>query len=346
MSDNTVSGYNLSQLIKRFPDFEPSYETLSHKKVQDKYDFAMAIPTGRKTFLWYTFYKGGDGVFLIDMNKDGRVLKCSRINHNYKSDLPHGTLLYGVYLSETDAFLIEDIYYYKGTNLKGLVSGEKLVYLKQFLEDDINNAKDNMTISMPVCWKATHNDDIHIPHAIKLQIPYNIHHIQYRVLNDIVPFINITINKRPVIEKKKSPKSYNKPKNNFRLDFSKLRDGTRATFIIKAEITCDIYKLYAVDGNGKSVYYNTASIPNYNTSVYMNKHFRDIKENKNIDYIEESEDEDDFQNTDVTKHVDLEKEIRFECEFRHKFKRWVPKRLMNHNNGKVIHISKLVSNYK
>ena len=80
--DNNITRYNLSQLISRFPDFEPSYETLSHKKVPEQYDFAMAIPTGKKSYLWYTFYKGGDGVFLIDMNKDGRVLKCTKLNSN------------------------------------------------------------------------------------------------------------------------------------------------------------------------------------------------------------------------------------------------------------------------
>jgi hypothetical protein len=31
----------------------------------------------------------------------------------------------------------------------------------------------------------------------------------------------------------------------------------------------------------------------------MNNHFRNIKENRNIDYIEESDDEDDFQTRTV-----------------------------------------------
>ena len=37
--------YNqLSHLIKRLPDFELSYETISHNKVSDKYDICLAIP--------------------------------------------------------------------------------------------------------------------------------------------------------------------------------------------------------------------------------------------------------------------------------------------------------------
>jgi hypothetical protein len=40
----------------------------------------------------------------------------------------------------------------------------------------------------------------------------------------------------------------------------------------------------------------------------MNNHFRNIKENRNIDYIEESDDEDDFH-TDCNKYVELKKAV-------------------------------------
>jgi hypothetical protein len=342
MPEHTVTGYNLSQLIKRFPHFEPSYETLSHKKVPEKYDFAMAIPTGKKSYLWYTFYKGGDGVFLVDMNKDDRVLKCTKIDHIYSSDVPHGTLLHGVYLQETGAFLVEDIYYYKGTSLKGLASGEKLIYLNKLLSSDITNTREIITIMMPVCWRVTNRIDDTVPPDIKLTIPYNIHHIQYRVLNDIMPFVNVSINRRPIVEKKKNIVTPVKSISVLRIDYSRIRNGMRATFAIKADLQCDIYRLYASDNNNKRIYYNTAYIPNYITSVYMNSHFRTVKENRNIDFIEESDDEDDFQNTDIDKNVDLEKEIIFECEYKHKFKRWIPRKLVRDTNYKIILISKLV----
>lgn len=344
MTEENITGYNLSQLITRFPNFEPSYETLSHKKVPEKYDFAMAIPTGKKSYLWYTFYKGGDGVFLIDMNKDGRVLKCVKINHIYTSSVPYGTLLYGVYLQESNAFLIEDIYYYKGMNLKGLVSGEKFIYLKQLISSDITNTRQNMTISVPVCWISMNCDDDTVPEDIKLTIPYNIHHIQYRVLNDVMPFINVTVNKRPVIEKKKSIVQPVKSNSVLRIDYNRIQNGTRAVFAVKADLQCDIYRLYATDNDGNRIYYNTAYIPNYNTSVYMNSNFRTVKENANLDCIEESEDEDDFQNTNLDKNVDLDKEMLFECEYKHKFKRWIPRKIIKDRRSAIIHISKLVLN--
>jgi hypothetical protein len=345
MHEGNVTGYNLSQLIKRFPKFEPSYETLTHKKVPEKYDFAMAVPTGKKTYLWYTFYNGGDGVFLVDINKDGRVLKCNKIDHIFTSDIPHGTLLHGVYLQETDAFIVEDIYYYKGTSLKGLASGQKLIYLKKLLSSDITNTRENITILLPVCWKVANCADETIPDDIKLTIPYNVHHIQYRVLNCIMPFINVAICRRPIIEKKKDLAVPVNHISALRIDYNAVRDGMRATFAIKADLQCDIYRLYANDNNNKRIYYNTAYVPNYITSVYMNSHFRTVKENLNIDFIEESDDEDDFQNTNIDKNVDLDKEIIFECEYTRKFKRWIPRKIVRDANFKIIHISKLVLNW-
>jgi hypothetical protein len=59
----------------------------------------------------------------------------------------------------------------------------------------------------------------------------------------------------------------------------------------------------------------------------MNSLFRNIKENQNIDYIEESEDEEEFENIYEDKFVDLDKVLLIECTFNWKFKRWIPKRV-------------------
>ena len=71
----------------------------------------------------------------------------------------------------------------------------------------------------------------------------------------------------------------------------------------------------------------------------MNKLFRKIKENDNLDYIEESDDEDDFQNIEPDKYVNLQKSLQMECVFHNKFKRWIPKRIVR--NQRIVHISQL-----
>jgi hypothetical protein len=69
---------------------------------------------------------------------------------------------------------------------------------------------------------------------------------------------------------------------------------------------------------------NIAYIGSRTLSVYMNKLFRNIRENDNVDYGEESEDEDTFQNVNPDKYVDLKKEYKMNCVFHNKFKKWVP----------------------
>ena len=56
----------------------------------------------------------------------------------------------------------------------------------------------------------------------------------------------------------------------------------------------------------------------------MNSLFRNIKENKNLDALEESDSEEDFEDISVDKNVDLEKAINFVCVYKEKFKSWIP----------------------
>ena len=56
----------------------------------------------------------------------------------------------------------------------------------------------------------------------------------------------------------------------------------------------------------------------------MNALFRNIKENNNLDLLEESDDEDDFEDVRIDKYVDTDTQIIMECKFSHKFKSWIP----------------------
>ena len=98
----------------------------------------------------------------------------------------------------------------------------------------------------------------------------------------------------------------------------------KKTFIIKANITDDLYSLYVLDSKTHTpILHGTAIIPDYKTSVIMNKLFRRIKENDNIDLIEESEDEDEFENISLNKYL-KDTEHVMECVYMVKYKRWKP----------------------
>jgi hypothetical protein len=72
-------------------------------------------------------------------------------------------------------------------------------------------------------------------------------------------------------------------------------------------------------------YVDVALVPDYNTSVLLNRLFRNIKENQNLDALEESDDEDEFENDRLDKFMRTDtQEVRMVCQFHPKFKRWVP----------------------
>ena len=74
-------------------------------------------------------------------------------------------------------------------------------------------------------------------------------------------------------------------------------------------------------------YYDKASVPSYATSVLLNNLFRNIKENDDLDVIEESEDEEEFENEELDKYVDINKSYKMLCEYNYKHNKWVPKQL-------------------
>jgi hypothetical protein len=98
------------------------------------------------------------------------------------------------------------------------------------------------------------------------------------------------------------------------------------TFLLKPDIQNDIY--YVLHNKDDPITDKTmiAHIPNYKTSVMMNSMFRNIKENRNLDALEESDDEEEFADKDTNKSqfVDLNKCVRMTCMFNHRFKRWQP----------------------
>ena len=129
-----LSSPQLSHIMRRFPEFELSYETISHKKVSSAYNICLAIPTGKKVFAWFTFHHDTDVFYILDLNKEKKIVKATRyFNKAENNILSQGTILYGTLVSNetsTDQlFIIEDIFFYKGIPLKQLKYGEKAVLL-------------------------------------------------------------------------------------------------------------------------------------------------------------------------------------------------------------------------
>ena len=59
-------------VITRFPSIELSYDYIDHTKAS-KYDYYMAIPYGKKYFVWFTYFNKKRVCFLIHKNKENEI---------------------------------------------------------------------------------------------------------------------------------------------------------------------------------------------------------------------------------------------------------------------------------
>ena len=351
-----LSQQHIHDLMHRFPSFELSYETISHKKVSPAYNLCLAIPQGKKCYVWFTFHGDKDVCILLDMNREKKITKATIINMEFSNKLELGTVLYGSLIDEdkpSKFFVIEDIFYYKGISLKRSLKQDKLCIMYDLLQHVQPTMSTSVIIfTLPVLWEIKNTEDYEcpaaIPDSIQSKIGYQVHHIQYRCLHETRPYINVFINRKlnfsaAVTQDSKKEKVLDFDTIEIKYDYSKPQYRYPTIFQVTADIQFDIYHLFCYGLNNAPVYYGLAGIPNYKTSVFMNGLFRKIKENANLDAIEESDDEEEFEDTTEDKFVDIQKTLLIECVFNNKFKKWIPMRVVD-NSFKVTHVSKLQYN--
>ena len=69
----------------------------------------------------------------------------------------------------------------------------------------------------------------------------------------------------------------------------------------------------------------------------MNAIFRKIPENDCLDKVEESDDEEEFENLDERKYLNTERQmVLMECVFHRKFKKWIPIQMKPEHLAKYI----------
>jgi hypothetical protein len=318
-----MSTINADEILTEFPKFELSYETMMHNKVHDS-DIMCACPEGDKCFAWFTVYKDENVCFLFDSenNLKSSNLKITIAITSFNDVLVYGsgTILSGIIFKYNDVscFCIQDIYYYKGANLTDYSYFKKLQTIKICLEKDLSGIA--LTNKFTIFGLPIFSTNFGALLQDIASLPYKVDKIQFRYFNS----------------KKILCVKYYKPNNSNinRVDNGQVVTGqvvagqstvktNKAIFKITAQIQTDIYNLFAYK-DGKEEFFSIAFIPDLKTSVLMNKLFRKIKENGNLDTLEESDEEAEFENEREDKYVFLDKSFKMNCQYNHKFKKWVP----------------------
>ena len=283
-------------LLQMFPEFELSYEKIVHKKVFK--DIFLAIPKGKKYFAWFTYYKSNPMCFILEK----KFNQCKIVNIEYKlacfdESLCLGTIVYGtiIEIKQHPMFVIEDIYYYKNKYIGNYNLLKKLDYFDMFFNLTKQAIYGKNFIVFGMCLMSGKYKELM---SDINEVNYDIYSIQHRSLYNLEPYL-VSLFKE------------NKREN-------------IATFKVKAENQNDIYSLYCYDRGEKL--YDSAYVSNYDISVFLNSLFRNIKENINLDALEESDEEQEFENVNEDKYV-LNKTYIMDCKYYPKFKKWEPFRI-------------------
>ncbi len=319
-----------------FPKFELSYETMTHNKVLDA-NIILAIPEGNKFYAWFTTYKAENVCFLLEISAMNKaVISCKIVLTSFTDTLAYGngTVLYGTVFSlqrniynkkglkERDVkgntcFCIEDIYHYKGNSYQNESFLSKLKLIKNILATELSQTA--LTPNYVIFGLPLLNTNFNVLLRDIEGLPYKMVNIMFRYFNS----------KKALYIKYYKPRASFDTNTNMNTNTNtSYRNDTNdsiknAIFLVKPEIQNDIYTLY-IYKNGVEEYYDTACIQEYKTSVLMNNLFRNIKENLNLDTLEESDDEIEFQNEKDDKFVFLDRSIKMNCVYNSKFKRWMP----------------------
>ena len=287
-------------LENRFPKkyYSINNQTLLNVIPKENVDYYVIKPIARKCYLWFTFinkqyialikFTNNDDLYFIDLKF-------------YNTLSYNNVLLYGHYFIKDNInyFLIDSILNYNNYN------------------DIINETQYSIETTLKIChvlFSYINNYSDKNSHYFRIFLPYITNN--YSRLFDKI--YNLGYNPYGI-----SIWNSNKNLGIYKLNYNYNYNSCEAIFKINADLNHDTYNLY-YNNNNKLEFYNTCIITDYKLSIYMNSLFRNIVENINLDLLEESEDEEVFENIDKNKYVDLEKYYYFKCKYNRRFKKWVP----------------------
>ena len=303
--------YEIREVMTNFPPIELSYDTILHHNkvyVADlKNDVYMVIPKGPKAFVWFTSWQNKNVCFVLTFNGNGNVNAVNIWPACFSSRLSYGTVLYGTLftMDSLTHFSCENIFYYKGRDMTTEPFAKKMATICGMFKQNelVQQAYNNkfLLIGLPVICR-TYEGAL----EQSIDLPYPVYAIQFYKQDRPNPDVGGTY----LVKKAALP-----------LD---------TVFYVKAAIQADIYQLYCADTSNP---YAIAMVPTYKSSVFMNSLFRKIKENANLDLLEESDDEDEFEDMRLDKFVDLDKAIAMKCVYSQRFKKWQPISVISDKNS-------------
>lgn len=292
----------LNNFLNNFPNIELFYK-LTYKKVSN-YNLILAIPQGNKCFIWFTKVNGNKMAVLINIENYTNYVPSQLLNNNFNNELVN-TIIYGTSFNYENKlyFSMEDLFYYKKMNIKNSSFLNKLNMMNDILENNIykvNDYENSVIIGIP----PIHTNYSGLNNILE-KLPYEINELKYILSDETHTYVKYRKN---IFQKKEQPNKINNT-NKAKMKIFKVVPQTKT----------DIYNLYLLNEITNEYEFNSvAFIPDYKTSIIMNKLFHGLAEHDNLDYLEDSDDE-------FADETNIENNWKMmECIFNNKFKKWIP----------------------
>jgi len=269
------------------------------------------------------------------LNERGNYSDVQVFTSVFTDSLALGTIIYGTYFLHYNRhyFTSEQLYYYKGVAVAKKPYNERLNLLLEMFSTHVDQTiytTDSLVIGMPLMTESYEEALTQMD-----QLPYKTYgivaqqtHINHTLSNTQTHHMQSNTNH--------TLSNTNHTLSNTHHTQTNIQTLSKAIFKVKANLAADNYNLYTIE----DTLYDTAMVPTYKCSVMLNTLFRKIKENTNLDLLEESDDEEEFENTELDKFVDLEKMVLMECVYSKRFKKWQPMKTVS-NHAKIISFREL-----
>ena len=353
------------QLFNRLPALELSYEPKLHKKVYSSVYYI--IPKGPKALIWYTYWHEENVCLLVLLNERGNYSDIRVYPAVFSDKLALGTVIYGTYFQAQQVqahiaqhiapkhiapqpqphhhFSCEKLYYYKGQPVFKKTNEERLAILIEMFEKEVQQiayTPSSIVVGLPVM-----TDSYETALDLADKMPYRVYGIggwnppgppmRGNTLGGVGGSAHQGDIRPPAIRSNTfGGVACSSPQRGVRPPGGSGGPAPHHIFLVKADLAADIYHLYAASAQlpnspQTSEYYDIAMVSSYKNSVMLNGIFRRIKENANLDLLEESDSEDEFENIHLDKFVDLEKIVKMECVYLKKFQKWQPVKMVSNH---------------
>jgi len=332
--------------ISAFPSFELSYESNQPHKtvVSATNDIIIQMPQGRRFYVWFTVdtETGDHAIYHVTPDRTSCEKQQGILNGGttYPLHLFFGTVVTAFQISPR-TLVMTDLHVYRGVPVSTVVN--QSVKWAWMTTDIATHA--SCKYVLPV-WRHSSQGVAPLP-------GYKVHHMQRRSWDTLSPYVHMP-HEEPTLRVESNGRSLAVETNGRSLanesngrslanesngrslavdsksclqtkQFKKPQYSQVTTFWLMADGQYDLYRLYGYGGAQEpEAFVDFACVVDLRTSKWLNGLFRRMKENRSLDAIEESDDEEDFEDVRLHKYTDMERRVKVKCRFQPRLRKWVP----------------------